>query len=216
MAAYARPLVEPLVFRDAAGRVVRYGARWGDGPPPDDSYSVTSNLARFAPLHTIADALVDHLRSAYDVAVEEGPEVARDLIRPPDEIVRAVRLTPADPGAAALTFVFTSFPSVVIHAGLLHDLPFPTCGCDACDETWDALADEMEWQVLAVASGGYREAVSRDAGLGVEYSLRGGDGSARRSGRSRVEDHENARLQAAERALRGLPEGWRPWPALAG
>ncbi|WP_424980865.1 DUF6226 family protein [Microbacterium sp. S308A+] len=33
-----------------------YGSRWG-GSPPEDSYSVETNLERFAPLHTVADAL---------------------------------------------------------------------------------------------------------------------------------------------------------------
>ena len=51
-------------------------------------------------------------------------------------------------GSAALTFVYTSFPSVLVQAGLLHDFSFPSCGCDACDETWESSADGLEWTTL--------------------------------------------------------------------
>lgn len=45
------------------------------------------------------------------------------------------RLTLSDSAAAPLTFGFTSYPGLILHAGLLHDFAYPICGCDACDET---------------------------------------------------------------------------------
>lgn len=56
-------------------------------------------------------------------------------------------MTPAAADAAVLTFVFTDYPGVIVHAGLLHDFLYPVCGCDACDETWQSVAEDMEWNV---------------------------------------------------------------------
>ena len=48
--------------------------------PPEDAYSRTSNLDRFAGLHTVAYALIEWLRSTFDVEVETGPRVVEDLL----------------------------------------------------------------------------------------------------------------------------------------
>ena len=139
---YVRPVVEARTFHDTEGRAIPYGDRWGGGSPAEDSYSVTSNLDRFAPLHDVADALIEHLRRTYEVSIEEGVEHARDLMNPAAaEAVRAVRVVAAGVGSATLTFVFTSFPGIRLHAGFLPDFSFPPCGCDACDETWESCAD---------------------------------------------------------------------------
>jgi hypothetical protein len=53
--------------------------------------------------------------------------------------------------------VLTGYPGVMVHAGVLHDFPFPVCGCDACDETAETTADGMELLVLTVVAGGYSE-----------------------------------------------------------
>src|SRR5690606_7784960 len=161
-----------------------------------------SHSERFAPLWVVADALVDHLATTYDVAVDDSPSVAADyvvavpavvravrvtpaaataaplpialtplrwyvahdgLLHAPSvaadyvvavpAVVRAVRVTPAAATAAPLTFALTPFPGVVVHAGLLHDTSFPGCGCDACDETWQGAAEDLEELVSAVVGG---------------------------------------------------------------
>lgn len=207
---YQRPNIEPLVFLDADGLVIDYGNRWS-GSPPENTYSVDTHPERFAPLHTIAEALIAHLRDTYDVEVDEGPDVAADLIYPHHhDVVRAVRVRPHDPACATLTFVFTSFPGVRLHAGLLHDFHFPVCGCDACDAVWSDDAESLEQQVEAVVSGCYREAITPgpDASVGFRSSFP--DGSA--SGRSRAEDLPAERLTAAAPVLQNLPTGWAAWP----
>lgn len=68
---YARPEIPVQVFRDAAGQIIEYGNRWGAGAPPEDSYSVDTHPERFAPLHTVAEALIAHLTAGYDTAVSE-------------------------------------------------------------------------------------------------------------------------------------------------
>lgn len=96
---------------------------------------------RFAPLHTVATALLHHLAARYDVTVEEGAGLAAVLEHAPapDQVVRACRLTPRGPAresTAPLTIVLTRFPGVLMHAGALASFAFPVCGCDACDDSW--------------------------------------------------------------------------------
>src|SRR5438309_1731439 len=88
MSEYTRPAVEARDFRDESGAVIPYGARW-TGSPPDGSYSRVSNPERFAPLHTVADALIEHLRAAYrvDVAALADSELPA--------ATKAVAVTPA-------------------------------------------------------------------------------------------------------------------------
>ncbi|WP_210505401.1 DUF6226 family protein [Naasia sp. SYSU D00057] len=213
MSAYVRPTVPDAVYRDDDGRVVHYGERWADGGPPEDAYSRVSHPERFAPLHAVAETLLAHLRSTYDVAVEDDVSVADDLRSRPREVLRAVRLTPADPDAAPLVVVFTSFPGVIVRAGLLHDFPFPICGCDACDERWDDQAGQLEAQVFAVVEGRYRERVRPNRDLDVEYSIAAaGDAGGAASGGTRGEFFPPDRLDAARETLDRLPHGWRAWP----
>lgn len=212
MAGYVRPGIAPQVFRDDSGVVIDYGERWSVGSAPEDSYSVVAHPERFAPLHTVAEALIEHLADGYDVTVTDDPGVAGDLLhtRPRDDVVRAVRLTPSDPGAASLTIVLTAHPGVVVRAGVLHETLFPVCGCDACDEGWQELADDLEELVLAVADGRFCEEIAGRAPVRVSYEIFAADGSVR-SGTSRNMPAE--RLGYARKALAALPgTGWRPWP----
>ncbi|MFC4555305.1 DUF6226 family protein [Georgenia faecalis] len=209
MTPYARPPIEAPVFRDADGQVIDYGSRWS-GSPPEDTYSVDTHPERFAPIHTIADALIAYLRNTYDVGVQEDEEVAADLLRPISDVVRAVRIRPNDPACATLTFVFTAYPGISLHAGLLHDFLHPICGCDACDSNWDVEADELEQHVLAVAAGHYRETIERGFRPWVEYAFTYPDGVS--TGRSRSQEFAAERLDAATPVLRNLPNGWATWP----
>ena len=210
MSSYLRPVIDAPVFRDADGVVIEYGNRWAGGSPPEETYSVDTHPERFAPIHAIADALIAHLNDVYDVELTTHLEVATDLIHPAPDVTRAVRVTPNDPSCAALTFVFTSYPGVFLHAGLLHDFHYPVCGCDACDETWESVAEELEQQMLAVATGNYREIVERGLRPGVGYAFTYPDGAA--SGRARAQDLPKPRLQKAKPLLQALRDGWSAWP----
>lgn len=208
MLGYRRPVVSSAVFLDGAGNEIAYGSRWGEGGPPDNSYSVTSNLKRFQPIQDVADALVEWLTRSYDVQIIRTATVASDLLHRRDDVTRAVRITPSHRAAAPVTFVYTSFPSVIIHAGELHDFPFPFCGCDACDESWESAVDELEWTVLTIVRGGYRERIEPDKELGVHYSLVE-PGISSRSGQNRATDYPPDRL---EHAVANLPEAaWAAW-----
>lgn len=41
--------------------VIDYGNRWGNDSPPEDTYSFDPHPQRFAPIHTIGEALIAHL-----------------------------------------------------------------------------------------------------------------------------------------------------------
>ncbi|MCR2809265.1 MULTISPECIES: DUF6226 family protein [unclassified Microbacterium] len=211
MSSYVRPSIDAPVFRDADGEVIDYGNRWA-GSPPEDTYSVETHPERFAPLHAVADALIAHLRETYDVEVDDGAETAADLLRPAyHDVVRAVRIRPKDPASASLTLVFTAYPGISMHAGLLNDFQYPVCGCDACDSNWEGEADDLERQVLAVVTGHYRESITHGIRPWVEHSFSYPDGGGR-GGRSLAQDIPAARVKAAEPILRNLPDGWAAWP----
>ena len=210
MNSYVRPVIETPVSRDAAGQVIEYGRRWWPGSPPDETYSVDTHPERFAPLHIVADALIAHLRAAHDVEITDSVEVAADLIHPVPGVVRAARIRPNNPACATLTFVFTPYPGVVVHAGLLHDFHYPVCGCDACDSTWEVEADQREEQVLATVEGHYTERIESGLRPKVQFTLTGP--RAGMSGGFRATDLPRERVKAARPVLRDLVEGWSAWP----
>lgn len=207
MTRYERPEVDLPVMRDAQQRIVDYGNRWAENPP-QEAYSVDTHPERFAPLYTVADALVTFLHDTYDVELVTAVETAADLLHPPSDVIRAVRVRPAK--GAPLTFVYTPYPGVSVHAGLLHDFHYPTCGCDACDSTWAGEADDLESLVLAVASGGFSESIEGIVRPRVTYSIT--SPGRVESGRSRASTDLAKRLHAARPILRNLTNGWDPWP----
>ncbi len=212
MTTYLRPAITAAVFRDAGGEVIQYGERWNSGETPAESYSVISNLERYLPLHTVADSLLAHLVENFVVTVSDDVAHAADLMHTREDVIRAVRLTPANADGAPLTFVFTSFPSVIVVAGAVTEMLFPNCGCDACDEGLEYLADEMEWQVLAVVAGNLRERVMATIPPRFEHSIKAVDGSASRgTGGVMTDLAMPERIAEAAARLTALPCGWAAW-----
>jgi hypothetical protein len=209
---YVRPDLPTETYYNSDGEPIPYGRQWAGGGPDPDAYSVDSHPERFAGLHTVARALINHLTAVYDVDVQDDPIHAGDLLRERADVLRAVNVTPRASGAAPLTFVLTGYPGVVVHAGVLHDFPFPVCGCDACDETLETTADRLERLVLSVAAGGYSERYPVDRKRWSEYALAAFDGSGSESGQGEPAPASPARLHDAELRLREVAGGWRPWP----
>ncbi|MDQ7877059.1 DUF6226 family protein [Microbacterium sp. QXD-8] len=160
-------------------------------------------------LHDVADALIAWLAETYDVSVEETPEAVADLLRAPTDAVRVVRVRPADADASPLTFVFTSFPGIPLQAGLLFDSSYPTCGCDACDETGESCGSSLEEAVFAVADGGLSEARTPGVELSLSFRLDSARGST--GGSCREADYPVER-QAAARDQLTPHRVWAPWP----
>lgn len=212
MSEYQRPTIATEVYRDEEGLLVDYGRRWEGMSPSDESYSQISHPERFAPLHTVATSLVEWLQDTFDVVVESDPRVVADLLLVPDEVVRAIRVTPRDPASAPLTFVLTPFPGVYLHAGSLNDFHFPACGCDACDDNVVSLLEELEWTVRTVVSGGYTEHLDDWPASWIDYKLEE-PGIGLNSGRRAVGELPEERVKLARPVMPANGQ-WLPWQEL--
>jgi hypothetical protein len=205
MTGYVRMAVPLTEYLDQSGEVIRYGSRWPAAGPLDDSYSRVSNPQRFLPLQAVARQLIAYLAREYEVEVATDPSFVSDFTNP-SGVGEVVRLIPASPLAARLTFGFTSLPGMFIAAGAFHQCAFPACGCDACDEDTDAQLDQLEETVFAVVGGGYREWAT---GTGVGFDLRSVSGSSSGEGSAREIDPE--RLTAGLSTLPRAGANWLPW-----
>ncbi|MDH5132165.1 MULTISPECIES: DUF6226 family protein [unclassified Microbacterium] len=199
--AYVRPALPPLTFHDDRGEVIRYGRRWPDGIAPEESYSRESHPERFAPLLLVVDALVAHLSREYEVEArrESGEDGTERVVLEPARGARVV-ITP-------------TVPSVSVEAGAHFHAIVPSCICDACDETAETAADELERILLSVAVGGFREKypVGRRAWLYTE--IRSPDGDRRESSSGPAPEMPAEARERTAALLRGLDDGWWPaWP----
>jgi hypothetical protein len=139
--------------------------------------------------------------------------VAADFGRQIRDKEMAVRITPSNPGAAPLTFAFTSFPGVVLHVGALFDSTFPACGCDACDDDFLWLVDQLEWTVRAVVSGGISERIDAKPDDWFEYRLQNDAGME--SARRRLGEVPAERVEVA-RGILPASGTWSAWPLRQG
>ncbi|PPH07265.1 hypothetical protein C5C86_09055 [Rathayibacter sp. AY1E4] len=213
MTDYARPAVADRVFIGEDGRPIPYGTRWLGESPPDESYSVTSDLERFQPLHTVADALLEHLERTYDVTVEDDPALASRDEAEISWAARAVRVTPRAVDAAPLTIVWTVFPGVLLHAGALHRFNYPVCGCDACDDEWTALADDLERSVFDVVAGRYEESIAAGKdGIIVGYRIGSGSELGWSSGYSKDVGVHHRIGHDGQQLAAPFSRVWEAWP----
>ncbi|WP_299954521.1 DUF6226 family protein [uncultured Modestobacter sp.] len=173
------------------------GDRWGpDGPPPE-AYSRVTDPQRYAGLHDVADRFVTVLAERYDVAVTDEP--ASGALG-----VRAVRLHPRSGGGADLVVVHTEF-GVRLRAGRWVEESFPHCGCDACDEEAEDLAEELGDFVTDVVRGRLAEELTsgfRKGTLAV--------GRPRSAGNRSLSRDDVRRLGPPGR------HEWSPWPERGG
>lgn len=191
MHGYTRPRLTDLVLHDADGQVIPYGSRWTDGDGPEESYSVTTHPERFAPLVTVAEAIVEHLTRTYAVEVTETSTTHH----------REVTLTPTDTRAAPLTIVVSDFPSASFRTGTSVSIN-QMCGCDHCDEDVVDLAGELEEGVAAVVAGQLSECATG-------WELRHADGQEWQvSGLEVTRDGDGGwRTEFV-----GPVTSWGPWP----
>ena len=124
-----------------------------------------------------------------------------------------MRLSPRSPTGAPLTVVLTGFPGVMVEAGVLHSIPFPACGCDACDEdvpTWRATSRTWCWLWPAEAEQ-YPVGRRMETDFALVSTDDAGSVTGSRSGRGEPPRVSPERLSAAAVRLAALPHGWQPW-----
>ena len=162
---------------------------------------MTRDLATvFAGLHDALDERVGQLIETYDATRRPVREDEAARLIPS---VRGMAVLPSDPAAGPLLVGWTEHPGLVCAAGTwAGPWHFPSCGCDACDETLDSALEEFD-VVVAGVTAGFREWVSAGWRVEIGYATSATSGWARYS------------WPQARR--RGLPRGWRrrrwaPWP----
>lgn len=166
---YSRPVVAEREYVDDLGRTVVYGRRRAETPelgPHEDGTNVFSHQERYEPIFIVAEALVAHLSAKYDLVVDDDLRHSSgfDVIagRPPSTFVRVVSLRPIASTEAPLLIGFHDQPGVLcVLAGRYSQFDMSFCGCDACDEPWEDVADSLEEVILAVAERGTTERLDR-------------------------------------------------------
>ena len=176
--------------------MIDYGHRWGMGSPPQDTYSVVTHPKRFAPVVTVAHALITHLVDTYDVTVTVDGE-----------------RTTLDPGPNRARLVFTiddtDEPWVSAKAGMWALHVFPICSCDACDEDIDDVVSDMEYFVFAVIAGGLSETLSRSSLTITLHDVN--DGDLATISRSATQHLKRGERRKARRESALVPPRWLPW-----
>lgn len=131
--------------------------------PPDEAYSRVTNPERFRPLHDAMLEMLNALEARFDVEREQGyglDDELEDTERNRVTLARpTIALKPTDPEAASVTIVFTDLPGLHIRFGRWFTDSFPSCGCDACDESAEGEIERATELIDSVTSGGFREAV---------------------------------------------------------
>ena len=172
------------------------GRRWGPDGPPADAYSRVTDPQRYAALGGVADELLAELVRRYDVEVTDAPVSGlRDT--------SAVRVRPPSAASADLVVVRTD-SGVRLRAGRWAEQSFPSCGCDACDEDVDDVADELRQFAADVVGGGLAEELTG--------GLSGGQLRTRRP--MQYSSTSVTRAQVRELGPPGHHE-WAAWPERA-
>ena len=185
----------------------RFNWDWGGAGPPDEAYERVTEPERFKPLHEWTLEAVQRLLVEYDVTLEEGKGMDSELERSP--LARpTLKLIPRQDNCAPITIAFTKFPGLVVRVGRWVIDPFPSCGCDACDEMPGEEFERLTELLDDVVAGRFRESMRLDPG---------GDGLSSREFWSE-ERHSSggSRVPRAKAAL--ILDGkseialeWQPW-----
>ncbi len=215
------------------------GSRWGPEGPPEEAYSRVTNAERFRPLHTAMLDIIGRLERGFDVEREEGYGLDEELERRFDLALPGVRLTPNDPGAAPIAVVFSGFPGIQVRFGRWYTDPFPSCGCDACDESAEGEIERLTDMIDDVVAGRFREGIRvpsarRAAVARVKMGFLGGIGfllsrpiftrpadmdAWREAEFWAPEEHQSSRNSTYHRNRKPISRDhspvdldWKPWP----
>ena len=188
------------------------GGRWGPEGPPPEAYSRVTDAERFRPLHGAMWKIIGRLENDFEVEREDGHGLDEELEKGLELAGPSVRLSPRNAGAAPFAVVFSNFPGLHVRFGRWYKEPFPSCGCDACDESAEGEIERLSEMVEDVTAGRFREALRRPLisfmGSGwMETKLWSPDGR-RSTSRSRVDRVSAHRMSGGRRRL---DLDWEPW-----
>ncbi len=191
-------------------------SRWGPEGPPEEAYSRVTNAERFQPLHEAMLEIIGRLEKDFDVEREDGHGLDEELEKHFDVTRPGVRLIPSDSGAAPIGVAFSSFPGLHVRFGRWYMEPFPSCGCDACDESAEGEIERLIEMIDDVVAGRFRE------GIRIPLTLFTGPGGMEAWRETEFSSPNGRHLnqhpidrQSAERMTGGgrlLDLDWKPWP----
>ena len=152
-----------LCYRQPRGnwKVMPFEKFKGNVEPPDEAYSRVTNPERFRPLHQAVLEMLDALETRFDVERVEGHGLDEEMERfsRQPSARPTITLKPIYPESASITIVFTDFPGLHIRFGRWFTDSFPSCGCDAGDESAEGEIERVTELIDSVTSGGFRETV---------------------------------------------------------
>ena len=194
-----------------------FGYGRGGESNADPAYSRVTNPERFLPLHTAVQEIIGRLVSDFEVKRTEEYGLDEELERGLDIARPGVKLIPADPEAAPIVVVFTTFPSLHIRFGRWYKEPFPVCGCDACDESAEGEIERLSEMVDDVTAGRFREGIEIPPvsfmGSGwVETKFWSFDQSRSRTRSRRRSRVSRSRALEMSDGRSRLELNWKPWP----
>ena len=173
----------------------------------DPPYGRVTNAARFAMLHLLALELLDQLQREFDVERIE-PYQDDDDLSPYGRVLLArpsVALIPRDRECAPVIVAFSSFPGLLVRVGSGYRTAFPSCGCDACDESADGEADRFERLVRAVTTGHFREYLEPQSNGSLFHVCEWESAGQHRREKQLLESAQASRLEL------GSISRWKPW-----
>ena len=194
-----------------------FGYGRGDGSDTDPAYGRVTHPERFLPLHIAALGTIGQLESDLDVECIEEYGLDEELERGLDVSRPAVKLIPAEPEAAPIAVVFTTFPGLHIRFGRWYKELFPICGCDACDESAEGETDRLNELFDDVTAGRFSESIEippvsfLDSGW-VETKFWSPDKSKSRIRSGRKTRVGRSRALEMSGGSSRLELNWRPWP----
>jgi len=180
-----------------------------DQRPPEDAYGQVTDAHRYHGLVDTAEQVIEALIATYQVEVKHGgaeldPKLCEGL-----PVDRVVQFEPGQDDAAPLTIVLTTFPGVALRAGRWQTALYPACGCDACDELPDELAEDLARVMHAVAAGQLLEELSGGIDPHLTISLSDDQGPL---------GTQHGPISRHEMKHKGGPArlDWQPWPGRSG
>ena len=185
------------------------GQRWDADSPPLEAYSHVTNPERFASLHDVAAELMDRLELEFDVERTEGGGLDTELEDGCKLARPSVTLVPRDVGAARIVIAFSAFPGLRVRFGRWCTRAFPTCGCDACDETAESETERLRSLIDNLTAGCFREAIRIPADGPAWQESEFWSLAARCAQESQL-DRARARQLVAARDRSSYD--WGPWP----